>query len=308
MAGPDAPDAATLAWVARSVGGDEVVRLRRLTGGIATATHLLTLRSGRRVVLRRHAERWVKEDPEVVAGEVEVLGHLARLDLPAPRLLAADATGAETGGRPAMVLARLAGRIELAPPDPPAWLRQMAEALARVHAAPAPPSVRSTSPSVPPPWMERPGPPSWSTRPALWERALTIVWDEPAPPPPPGRDRPVLVHGDYQHYNLLWSRGRLTGIVDWSPPHGRPLDSDLGHCRLNLVLLYGTDAADRFLRAYEAVTGLTVDPWWDLLETVSFLPTWADTIRRQVGSRIPFDADAMHRRVDAHLPTLLARC
>ena len=25
----------------------------------------------------------------------------------------------------------------------------------------------------------------------------------------------VLVHGDYQHFNVLWIDGRLTGVVDW---------------------------------------------------------------------------------------------
>jgi aminoglycoside phosphotransferase (APT) family kinase protein len=294
--------------VARSVGGDEVVRQRRLTGGIATATHLLTLRSGRQVVLRRHHVEWLEGGE--VAGEVATLEHLRRFpELQAPELLAADVDGSSCGGRPAMLLARLPGRIELAPADPADWLRQLAGALALVHATPAPPATPGVGPSKPPPWLQRRDPPTWSAHPELWERASALVWDEPAPTPAAGgRDGRVLVHGDYQHFNLLWSRGRLTGIVDWSPLHDRPLDTDLGHCRLNLVILYGAEVADAFLRRYEEASGgRTVDPWWDLLETVMFLPTWAGTIRRQVGSRIPFDADAAHRRVDAHLPALLDR-
>ena len=309
-ASADAPDAATLAWVARELGGDDVVRLRRLSGGIATATHLLTLRSGRQVVIRRHQPGWVESDLGVVPGEVEVLRHLRSLPdlpVPVPELLAADPAGAETGGRPAMVLSRLTGRIELAPADPEDWLRQLGAALAAVHAQPAPPASPAVGPSKPPPWLQRRDPPPWSAHPHLWARASSLVWDEPAPTAPPA-EGPVLVHGDYQHFNLLWSRGRLSGIVDWSPQHDRPHDTDLGHCRLNLVILYGTEAADGFLRHYERASGgRTVDPWWDLLETVMFLPTWAPTIRRQVGSRLAFDAEAAHRRVDAHLPTVLAR-
>ena len=302
----DAPSPETLAWVGRAVGGDEVVAVRRLTGGIATATHLLRLRSGRQVVLRRHRERWVREDPTVVAGEVDVLEHVRACGLPrAPELLAADLDGSEGGGRAALLLARLPGRIDLAPADRSDWLRQMADALAGIHAQPAPSSVTSVGPSRPPHWMRRvEEPPPWSAHPALWARALELVWETT---PAPVRTHPVLVHGDYQHFNLLWSRGRLTGVVDWSRAQEQPLDVDLGHCRLNLVLLYGTEAADAFLHRYEEVSGVAVDPWWDLLETVEFLPTWANTIRRQVGSRIPFDADAMHRRVDDHLPTLLRR-
>jgi hypothetical protein len=40
---------------------------------------------------------------------------------------------------------------------------------------------------------------------------------------------------------------------------------------------------------------------------VVFLPTWEPTIRQQVGKRIPFDANAMHRRVDEFLDVVLAR-
>lgn len=73
------------------------------------------------------------------------------------------------------------------------------------------------------------------------------------------------------------------------------------------MILYGTEVADDFLARYTALTGRTVDPWHDLFETVIFLPSWAPTILRQVRGRVPVDADAIHRRVDAHLPTLLAR-
>ena len=61
--------------------------------------------------------------------------------------------------------------------------------------------------------------------------------------------------------------------------------------------------ADDFLTRY----GAPVDPWWDLWETVIFLPSWGGTITRQVGSRLgaPVDVDAIHRRVDEHLRRVL---
>lgn len=304
-ASADPPGPGTLAWVERELRAGPVVRIRRLTGGVATATHLLTLAGGQQVVLRRHHARWVESDPTIVAREAATLAYVAgrRLPVPVPELLACDPDGSSTGERPATVLGRLPGRIDLAPADPDAWLRQMAEALAAIHDLPPAPLER---PPSEPPWAVRPWePPAWSAHPRLWEEAIARAADAP-----PGYGEPPdrLVHGDFQHFNLLWSRGRLTGVVDWGAPPARPLDSDLGHCRLNLVILYGTDAADGFLRLYEALTGRSVDPAWDLFETVVFLPTWAPTILRQVGGRIPVDADGMHRRVDAHLSTLLARC
>jgi aminoglycoside phosphotransferase (APT) family kinase protein len=239
-------------------------------------------------------------ETDLVRGEAATVAHVAGHGLPTPELLAVDPEGAGTGGRPAMLMARLPGRIDLTPRDPADWLQQMADALAAVHALPPAPW---TAPPVDPAHVDATEPPPWSTHPHLWDEALAIARSES---PAPVFDE--LVHGDFQHFNLLWSRRRLSGIVDWNAPHGRPLDADLGHCRLNLVILYGTEVADDFLRRYEQASGgRTVDPWWDLRETVIFLPTWAPGIARQVGPRLAVDADAIHRRVDAHLPRLLAR-
>ncbi len=276
-----------------------MVRARRLTGGVSTSSHLLVLRSGREVVLRRHSPRTLEEEPGIVAGEAAALAHVSGHGLPTPDVLAVDADGSATGARPAMVMGRLPGRIELAPRDPNSWLQQLAHALARVHSLP--PVVAGVP--AEPLWFASHELPPWTAHPERWAEAIAIVAAEPPPSTPS-----VFTHGDFQHFNLLWSRGRLTGIVDWNAPSARPPDADIGHCRLNLVILYGTEVADDFLRRYERESGgRAVDPWWDLRETVVFLPSWSSTIVRQVGSRIPVDADAIHRRVDAHLPTLLRR-
>lgn len=299
---PDAPDAATRAWVEREVRAGAVVGVRRLTGGIATSTHLLTFESGHQVVLRRHHRTLLAEEPGAVANEVATLRHVAGRGVPTPVVVAADVDGS-AAGTPALVMERLPGRIELSPRHRDGWLRQMAEALGMIHEMP--PLPASMPVAAAPDWLRRAGPPTWSAHRELWERAIDVVWDGDGPTS--GTGRAALVHGDFQHFNLLWSRGRLTGVVDWSGDSGNPLDADLGHCRLNLVILFGTEVADDFLRCYQSVTGRTVDPWWDLRETVVFLPTWAPTILRQVGARLPVDVEAMHRRVDAHLSTLLAR-
>jgi aminoglycoside phosphotransferase (APT) family kinase protein len=75
----------------------------------------------------------------------------------------------------------------------------------------------------------------------------------PEPPDSPGRLRPlvdekVLVHGDYQHFNVLWSQGRLTGVVDWPNAGTGNRGSDVGHCRLNLAVLFGPSAAADYQR------------------------------------------------------------
>jgi aminoglycoside phosphotransferase (APT) family kinase protein len=63
---------------------------------------------------------------------------------------------------------------------------------------------------------------------------------------------------------LLWSRERLTGVVDWSEACLGPPEVDVGHCRLNLTVLFSADLADRFRAMYEAESGHKVDAWWDV--------------------------------------------
>ena len=290
---PDPPPEDALRWVEQAAGpGHRVVRARRLTGGVETATHLLTLHrsgsdgAGLQLVLRRPRAWAVEANADAIPELVNLLTHVAAHapGLPAPEVVA---------HRPDAVLMRkLPGRIDLAPRDPASWLQQQADALRTIHAIPPVPGAKHSA------WpydLKDRTPPEWSAHPHLWQQALDMI----AAGHPGANTETTFVHGDFQHFNLLWSRGRLTGIVDWSSFKARPPSRDLGHCRLNLAILYGADVADDFLRRY----GGPIDPWWDLWETAIFLPSWGDTITQQVGSRLgaPVDVDAIHRRVDEHL-------
>ena len=270
------------------------MRLRRLTGGVETATHLVTLRRNSSdeslpLVLRR-PHRWALEhNPDATTQQAAVLRHVAAHapDLPAPEVLAYEPD--------AVLMRKLPGRIDLTPKDPASWLEQQADTLRRIHDLPP---VSGAPHGTDPPDIGDRRAPDWSAHPHNWDKALeTIAAGHPGPV------ETTFVHGDFQHFNLLWSRGRLSGIVDWSSYPARPPSRDVGHCRLNLAILYGADVADDLARRY----GRPLDPWWDLWETVIFLPSWAGTIRRQVGDRlgVPVDVDAMHRRVDEHLRRVL---
>jgi aminoglycoside phosphotransferase (APT) family kinase protein len=297
----------TRRWVERSLGpGWRVVSVRRLTGGLSTIATRLRVEQGaggerRSVVLRRFVHI-PDDEPDAPARAAAVLDLLAKVapHLPTPELLAADPDGRDTGGAPAVLMERLPGRIDLAPSDPDRWLGQMVDVLVAIHAVDVAPAERDAEE----PWMRdwsSVEPPPWSRHPDRWSAAIDVVRREG-----PAVAR-TFVHGDYQHFNLLWSRGRLTGIVDWRTAHWWPPEIDVGHCRLNLAILYGADVAEDFRRRYEAASGRPLDPWWDLRETVGYLPSWAPGITDQVAGRIPFDAAAADRRVDDFLPVLLDR-
>src|SRR5262249_4531970 len=154
-----------------------------------------------------------------VEREAGILRQAAAAGLPAPRPLAVSAAGTEAGGHPALLMTRVPGQADLAPADPGRWLGQMADMAARIHEAAitVPPCGRQDGD-----W--RFAVPASASRPGLW-RALERVVREPAPP-----WQPRFTHGDFQHFNLLWSRGRLTGVVDWGSAESGPSDMDVGHC------------------------------------------------------------------------------
>lgn len=99
-------------------------------------------------------------------------------------------------------------------------------------------------------WEARAVPiPAWASKPADWRTAAELV-SGPAP------DHDIrFTPGDNQHFNFLWQRGRLTGVVDWVSACRGPADADVGHCRLELAVLYSAELAADFLAAYEAEAG-----------------------------------------------------
>jgi aminoglycoside phosphotransferase (APT) family kinase protein len=292
------PSAATLAWAAAEVGpGAQVVSWRRLTGGIASSVHQLGDVGANGVTHRLILKRWLDADrPAALAESVREtteMGALEATDLSVPRLVASSPQAAD--GHPAVLMSRVRGRVHLVPPEPREWLGQIAAALVRIHAS------RVQVPPTPP-WQVDPLDVArvWSTQPQLWEAAERIL-EGPAP------SDSCFIHGDYQHFNLLWARGRLTGIVDWaSGGLGHP-DRDVGHCRLNLAVLYSVDFADQFTLAYEAEAGRKVELWWDLHEIFLYSDDWPRFIPVQVNGRAPLDIQGMNQRVEQLLAHSLRR-
>lgn len=129
------PSAESLAWVVKSMGsGSRIVGCRRLTGGVCSAVHRLTVEQrGVRtfVVLRQYpGEPGLRETLE---REIANLGVVAGSGLPVPSIVSHDAAGASTGGAPSLLMTQLPGRIELSPVHPTAWMSRIAEIAVLVH-------------------------------------------------------------------------------------------------------------------------------------------------------------------------------
>jgi aminoglycoside phosphotransferase (APT) family kinase protein len=243
--------------------------VRPLANASSSAVHAVDVvdRSGRalRLVLRRYVDPAVlASEPRAVEREGAVLDAVGSLSVEVPRLVAID-PGGDHAGAPALLMTRLSGRPRVRPRDRAAFLDQLARPLPELHAltVPADPSFptfhRYSAPDT-----ERP--PRWTRHPDAWRRAIDIH----ATPWPADDD--VLIHRDFHALNVLWRGPALTGVVDWAWACRGPRPVDVAHCRLNLTLSLGLDAADQFLRAWQAHEGVPAyDPSWDLRDAVDAL-------------------------------------
>ena len=276
-----------------------MVGWKRLTGGLTSVVHGLTVeRNGLR---EQYVLRWWVPDSEwkewilrAVPLETAALTKLEGSDIPAPRVI--GSTDDVARGGPAILMTRLPGKVHLMPGDRERWLREMARMLARIHAL-----VIDEKPFTS--WLDRSrlSPPPDASRPDVWTEAIALVAEERAPA------RTCFLHRDYQHFNMLWSRERLTGVVDWSEACVGPPEVDVGHCRLNLAVLFSAGVADRFRELYEAESGHKVDVWWDVQALLSYGPSWKEFLPVQIDGRAPLDVDGMTGRMEEVLEGSLRR-
>jgi aminoglycoside phosphotransferase (APT) family kinase protein len=108
------------------------------------------------------------------------------------------------------------------------------------------------------------GPPPWTRHPKAWAKAIELYEG----PPPLVEQR--LIHRDYHPGNVLWRRGRVSGIVDWQSASVGSPEADVAHCRSNLVDHFSIAAADRFLALWQARSGRhAYHPYWDVTVVVA---------------------------------------
>jgi len=269
------PPAAALRWARAAVGERaRVVAVRARSGGTSSAVHVIHLEDRRgsrhRLVLRRYVRAdWLAEQPDLAEREAEVLRVLEVGPVPAPRLVAVDPTG-EQAGVPAVLMTFLPGRLDWAPSDLDGWLERLAEPLPVIHATPVPTAARI--PLYRPHELDRAlAPPPWTRHRRAWERAVEVYLG----PPPSGEQ--VFIHRDYHPGNVLWSRRRVSGIVDWANASLGAPEADVGHCRANLAGHFDLTIADRFLARYHTLTGRTgYHPYWDIAVVVGPIDSYGD--------------------------------
>ena len=279
--------------------GAQLTAWRRMEGGSSALTLELELRLAHggmeSVVVRRYGERDLRQNPRVAECEFRLLGIAARLGLPAPRpvllgiaarlglpaprpvLLGIAARLGLPAPRPVLlgepgedwptpfvVIERVKGETDFAPPDLDVYLRRLADALAAIHGVDPHAAglgfLPSQADSMAAMLRELPAEAGDSLSQRRISDALQAAW------PLPGRNRPALLHGDFWPGNVLWKHGEVAAVIDWEDAKiGDPL-SDLANARLELLWAFGWDAMSGFTRMYLDAT--RVDDmgllYWDL--------------------------------------------
>jgi aminoglycoside phosphotransferase (APT) family kinase protein len=256
------------------VPGGRALSLRRLAGGIGARMHALTVDAAdgarTRVALRRYVPgRGNHGSPEAAAREFRTLGLLAERGISAPKPLLLDLEGAYFDV-PTIVESLVPGRTVVSPAEPGAWTRGLAAALTSVHRlTPANADLSHLNTFLRAGTQEELGkgiaghstrsvdlsknPLALKAHEALVAALPAVTWLEPC-----------LVHDDYYPGNVMWSRGRVSGIVDWTTAEVGDRRADVAQCALDLAMMHGLDVADRFVAAYEALSGARlpdVDFW-----------------------------------------------
>jgi aminoglycoside phosphotransferase (APT) family kinase protein len=250
----------------------QLLTTRPLAGGAsAQLTAIDVLRPGGqvdRLVLRQYGAANLRSDPHVAAHEYALLRllHSAGLPVPRPRHAAESTTIMPV---PCLVIEFIDGRAVTDPSQLTASLTeftgQLAAALARLHAAAFTladaPYLAEIAPTAARRVQTWPSAPDESLSESAVRTALGRVW------PPPLRNRPGLLHGDFWPGNTLWRDGTLVGVVDWEDAVlGDPLH-DVANARMEICMAFGASSATEFTRQYctlRPTVDMTALRPWDL--------------------------------------------
>jgi aminoglycoside phosphotransferase (APT) family kinase protein len=262
-----------------ALGADVTIEnLRVLTGGASRATFAFDARIGdstRRLILRTGPPDDLHAGMEL---EARAQALAAAAGAPVPHVLIADNSAAPLGF-PFLVCDEIAGetiprKIQRVLDDDgrARLLEQCAQALAAIHTAgtdgiglPAQDQLAQ--------WRERLDEMGDTT--ATFEWAFRwLAANQPAPSPP------RLVHGDFRLGNLIVDAGRLAAVLDWELVHIGEVYEDLAWFCIRAWRFgapesrgaAGLGSIERFLSAYEAASGTSVDRvgirWWLIRATL----------------------------------------
>ena len=265
-------------------------------------------RGGRhKLVLRRYMPDRDRATPEHVARENSVLRLLESAAVPAPRGVFLDAPG-DYVGVPSMVLTYLLGASVYAPRDRGVWAERLARGLLAVHAI-TPDSFDLSKlhvqviDGIREHLAKRAKPAGAHSALASEVHAvLTRELDQIKWP------RPCLVHDDFWPGNVVWYRGQLAGIIDWTFAEVGDPRTDVAQCRADIAMNHSAELAEEFRDAYQALAPHSLPDMWyfDLHRGLGALLAYKTWLVGYHDAGIQLAPAVARRRIEAFLRRALA--
>jgi aminoglycoside phosphotransferase (APT) family kinase protein len=243
-----------LEWALRQLGpAAALVRVKALPGGPHVRLHAIDVdnRGTRwKLVVRRYTDTVARDEPDIAKREARVLQLLDDVsDLRTPKLIAVDPEGREVGS-PTVLMTRLDGHEQWKPPS----IERFAAIAPIIHSVKAPKNFRRYESYFDFTTMK---PPAWSAQPKLWDRAIAVAASARV-----DWNTTTFIHRDHHAGNVLWSRGRVSGVIDWEAAAIGPPAVDAARARMNLATQLGIAAS----RKYAKCNDIVVDPRWDIVD------------------------------------------
>jgi aminoglycoside phosphotransferase (APT) family kinase protein len=216
------------------------------------------------LVLRQYGPAMVQAEPQIAHHEYELLNLLSAAGVPVPRPYLVDESSAIVPGS-CILMEYIDGERVHQPDDLGSFLRQLAAALAAVHACGITqsevPFLADISDYAAAEFDEDLRIREDIVPETAIREALQANW------PPPQVNHPVVLHNDYWPGNVLWRDGRIVAVIDWEEAaFGDPM-ADLANIRLEIVWHFGTAAMNMLTDEYlvrQPSVGTGTMPAWDL--------------------------------------------
>lgn len=239
--------------------GSTVSRVRSLAGGARRRVFNVRWRdsagANRRVVVRLAPDRG--DVQKNASSEFQTLSSLYAAGMPVPRPLLVDTD--RTYFDHAAIVMEHAGRPVIDLPDRDRWLRSCAETLAAIHRmSPTGANLAHLQSST---LDERRADQEASLTPEHLQRfekdALVCRVMEALEREARNQDAvaPSLVHDDYWPGNILWRRGRISAVIDWTEATLSDPSRDVAQFQIDMALMSGLDDVKRFAELYSEAAG-----------------------------------------------------
>ncbi|WNB90190.1 aminoglycoside phosphotransferase family protein [Bacillus sp. NEB1478] len=253
-------------WIIRHSVLSDVNYIEQLKGATSSKLFLITDNNKKKAVIRFYTNHdWNNREPDLAKHEAFSLQTAEESCINTPSLFAYTYNNDITQ-YPAVLMSYLPGEIILPKNDKSQWLKELANLLADFH---------RTASHKPFPWSYYPYNkidsitiPSWSRHTNEFKETLELVKSYTP------HFNSGFIHRDFHPVNVMWENGKATGIVDWPNACYGPKEVDIGHCRLNLALLYGVDEAALFLNYYKESSQIEIpdQSYWDFITLLDSLP------------------------------------